>query len=127
MAKVTLTKAPGSAPSPAERDPRWMRVIARDRTADGKFFYSVATTGVYCRPSCPSRTANPKNVSFHESAAGAEAAGFRPCKRCKPDEPSSLAVAIPCHRVVRSDGSLAGYRWGIDRKRALIERELEAV
>ncbi|WP_302480090.1 Ada metal-binding domain-containing protein, partial [Sphingomonas bacterium] len=48
-------------------DPRWARVLARDRAADGRFWYSVATTGVYCRPSCPSRAANPRNVALHDS------------------------------------------------------------
>jgi AraC family transcriptional regulator, regulatory protein of adaptative response / methylated-DNA-[protein]-cysteine methyltransferase len=71
-----------------ESDPRWARVLARDRSADETFWYSVATTGVYCRPSCPSRTPNPKNVRFHESIADAKGAGFRACKRCKPDQPS---------------------------------------
>ncbi|GLQ55455.1 AraC family transcriptional regulator [Devosia nitrariae] len=69
---------------------------------DGQFYYSVATTGIYCRPSCPSRTANPKNVSFHESVADAEAAGFRACKRCKPDQPSAeLQNAAIVARVCR--------------------------
>lgn len=68
-------------------DPRWVAVVARDREADGKFFYSVKTTGVYCRPSCAARTARPENVEFHLTAADAERAGFRPCKRCKPDQP----------------------------------------
>jgi AraC family transcriptional regulator, regulatory protein of adaptative response / methylated-DNA-[protein]-cysteine methyltransferase len=72
-----------------ERNPRWAHVLARDLSADGQFYYSVATTGIYCRPSCPSRTANPKNVRFHDSIADAEAAGFRACKRCKPDQPSA--------------------------------------
>lgn len=67
-------------------DPRWAAVVARDPAADGKFFYSVKTTGVYCRPSCAARTANPENVTFHRTAADAERAGFRPCKRCKPDQ-----------------------------------------
>ena len=49
----------------------------------------MATTGIYCRPSCPSRAANPKNVRFHDSIAEAQAAGFRACKRCKPDQTSS--------------------------------------
>ena len=66
------------------QDPRWARVVARDKSADGAFWYSVATTGVYCRPSCPSRRANPKNVRLHDSQAAAEAAGFRPCRRCNP-------------------------------------------
>jgi AraC family transcriptional regulator of adaptative response/methylated-DNA-[protein]-cysteine methyltransferase len=61
-------------------------VIARDRRADGAFYYSVDTTGVYCRPSCASRRANPKNVRFHRTAADAERAGFRPCRRCRPGE-----------------------------------------
>jgi AraC family transcriptional regulator of adaptative response/methylated-DNA-[protein]-cysteine methyltransferase len=69
-------------------DPRWVAVQARDAAADGSFFYSVKTTGVYCRPSCGSRPARPENVAFHASMAAAEAAGFRPCQRCKPDQPS---------------------------------------
>ena len=72
-------------------DPRWAAVVARDPAADGTFFYSVKTTGVYCRPSCAARTANPENVAFHRTAADAERAGFRPCKRCKPDQASRFA------------------------------------
>jgi AraC family transcriptional regulator of adaptative response/methylated-DNA-[protein]-cysteine methyltransferase len=71
--------------TPIEQDPRWARVKIRDKSADGLFCYSVATTGVFCRPSCPSRTANPGNVRFHDGPAAARAAGFRPCKRCKPE------------------------------------------
>jgi AraC family transcriptional regulator of adaptative response/methylated-DNA-[protein]-cysteine methyltransferase len=67
-------------------DPRWAALQARDAGADGTFFYSVRTTGVYCRPSCAARPARPENVAFHDSAAAAERAGFRPCKRCKPDQ-----------------------------------------
>ena len=66
-------------------DPRWASVIARDAAADGQFCYSVRTTGVYCRPSCGARRPRPENVDFHASAAEAEAAGFRPCRRCRPD------------------------------------------
>jgi uncharacterized protein len=71
---------------PTEQDPRWEAVVARDRSADGSFYYSVSTTGVYCRPSCPARHAKPSHVRFHRTRADAERAGFRPCKRCKPDE-----------------------------------------
>jgi methylphosphotriester-DNA--protein-cysteine methyltransferase len=72
-----------------EADPRWARVLARDRSADGHFWYSVATTGVYCRSSCPSRAANSRNVVLHTSVTNAKATGFRPCKRCNPDGPSA--------------------------------------
>ncbi len=72
-------------------DPRWAAVVARDPTAEGQFFYSVRTTGVYCRPSCAARAARPENVEFHPTAADAERAGFRPCKRCRPDQPSNGA------------------------------------
>lgn len=73
-------------------DPRWRRVVARDRSADGEFWYSVATTGVYCRPSCPSRGAKPENVGLYETIDDARAAGFRACRRCRPDGPSPDAV-----------------------------------
>ncbi|RZL88298.1 MAG: bifunctional DNA-binding transcriptional regulator/O6-methylguanine-DNA methyltransferase Ada [Variovorax sp.] len=69
-------------------DPRWAAVATRDAASDGKFFYSVRTTGVYCRPSCAARPARPENVDFHATAVDAERAGFRPCKRCKPDQPA---------------------------------------
>jgi hypothetical protein len=71
-------------PSVAE-DPRWARIVARVKAADGQFWYSVSTTGVYCRPSCPSRTANPTNIQLHDTLESAKATGFRPCKRCNPD------------------------------------------
>lgn len=67
-------------------DPRWSALATRDRKADGGFVYSVATTGVYCRPSCGARTPRPENVAFHATPAEARGAGFRACLRCKPDE-----------------------------------------
>jgi len=75
-------------PAVARDDARWEAVVARDASFDGQFYYSVATTGVYCRPSCAARLAKCSNISFHDTAADAERAGFRPCKRCKPDGPS---------------------------------------
>ncbi len=66
------------------QDPRWQRVAARDGSADGQFWYSVTTTRIYCRPSCPSRLPNPQHVRFHASPAEAEAAGCRACRRCNP-------------------------------------------
>ena len=83
---------------------RWNAIIAKDRAADGEFFYSVRTTGVYCRPSCAARPARRENVAFHLTAAEAEAAGFRPCKRCKPDQPpmaerQAAMVAQACRSI----------------------------
>src|SRR5262245_20961663 len=65
---------------------RWNAVVRRDRSADGFFYYSVRTTGAYCRPSCAARLALRKNVAFHKTRDDAQRAGFRPCKRCKPDQ-----------------------------------------
>lgn len=232
-------------------DPRWASIVAHDSKADGTFVYSVKTSGVYCRPSCPARLARPENVRFHATTKQAEQAGFRPCKRCKPNRPAirfaiakssvglilvakselgvcavlmgdgpvplerdlqkrfphanlvdgvcdlepllakvvafvetpavgldlpldvcgtafqqrvwqalrkipvgstasytdiaqrigspksvravaqacaanPLALVIPCHRVLRNDEGLSGYRWGVARKRILLEREAQA-
>jgi AraC family transcriptional regulator of adaptative response/methylated-DNA-[protein]-cysteine methyltransferase len=78
---------PKSGLSAASRsdDIRWAAVVARDKSFDGMFVTSVATTGIYCRPSCPARRPNRANVRFHATWADAEAAGFRPCKRCTPN------------------------------------------
>ncbi|WP_044558450.1 bifunctional DNA-binding transcriptional regulator/O6-methylguanine-DNA methyltransferase Ada [Azospirillum sp. B4] len=81
-----MKAAPTTTAPAAHSDPRWQAVLNRDAGQDGRFVYSVKTTGVYCRPSCPSRLAKPQNVAFHDSCAAAERAGFRPCKRCKPDQ-----------------------------------------
>ena len=91
-----------------EQDPRWASVCARDPQADGKFYYSVKTTGVYCRPSCAARPARPENVQFHATREEAEKAGFRPCKRCKPDQPSLVeqhasTVAKICRLIEKSE------------------------
>lgn len=90
------------------RDPRWAAVRARDAGADGSFYYSVETTGVYCRPSCAARPARPENVAFHRSAAAAERAGYRPCKRCRPDqapraEQQAARVAALCRYIEAAD------------------------
>jgi AraC family transcriptional regulator of adaptative response/methylated-DNA-[protein]-cysteine methyltransferase len=66
------------------QDPRWRSIVARNSKADGTFYYSVKSTGVYCHPSCGARLPKPEHVRFHKTQADAEQAGFRPCKRCKP-------------------------------------------
>ena len=83
---------------------RWAAVTGRDRNADGHFFYSVSTTGVYCRPSCASRRARREHVRFHLTCADAEQAGFRPCRRCRPNEPAlaeqrAAVVANACRLI----------------------------
>ena len=83
---------------------RWAAILHRDRGAEGAFFYSVATTGVYCRPGCPSRRPRREHVRFHASREDAESAGFRACRRCRPNEPSlserhAEVVAAACRRI----------------------------
>jgi len=99
-AKTKVVPTPTADPQAAS----WDAVRARDRSYDGKFYYSVATTGVYCRPSCPARLARRENVAFHASCADAERSGYRPCKRCKPNEPSlhfryAAKVAEACRLI----------------------------
>jgi AraC family transcriptional regulator, regulatory protein of adaptative response / methylated-DNA-[protein]-cysteine methyltransferase len=85
--KQTLT-------SSNEFDARYQEVLARNKDFDGKFYYSVKTTGVYCRPSCAARPARPENIAFYESCEGAELAGFRACKRCRPDKKALAEMHI---------------------------------
>jgi AraC family transcriptional regulator of adaptative response/methylated-DNA-[protein]-cysteine methyltransferase len=89
-------------------DARWEAVRRRDRSADGAFCYAVRTTGVYCRPSCAARLPRRENVEFHADAAAAEKAGFRPCKRCRPNAQSPLArqtavVARACRLIEQAE------------------------
>ncbi len=92
---------------------RWSAVQHRSPRADGVFFYAVASTGVYCRPSCASRPARRENISFYETRDEAERAGFRPCLRCRPDLPpkperEALLIADACgflDRALERDGA----------------------
>lgn len=63
----------------------WNATVQCDSTYDGIFFYAVKTTGIFCRPSCKSKVPNGENVSFFKNADEAQRAGYRPCKRCRPD------------------------------------------
>lgn len=93
---------------PVAEDPRWARIVARDKSADGHLWYSVSTTGIYCRASCPSRPANPKNVQLHDTLESARATGCRPCKRCNPeglslDAENAALVAKVCRMIEDSE------------------------
>lgn len=87
---------------------RWQAVARRDPQADGAFVYGVATTGIYCRPACPSRMPNRENVRFFDTWQAAEEAGFRPCKRCNPraslaPNPAVEAVARACKMIEEAE------------------------
>src|SRR6202035_6077876 len=93
-----------------KNDPRWAAVVARDPKAS--FFFSVKTTGVYCRPCCAARLARPENVLFHQTPEDAERAGFRACKRCKPKGASltkenAAKISKVCRLIDRSEESLS--------------------
>ena len=93
-------------------NPRWAFIQARDASTDGTFYYSVSTTGVYCKPSCASRPARPENINFHDSCEAAELAGFRACKRCKPGQPDlaerhSKIVADICRLIEDSEQTIS--------------------
>jgi AraC family transcriptional regulator of adaptative response/methylated-DNA-[protein]-cysteine methyltransferase len=101
-------RAPAGAPGWRTDEARWSAVQRRERTADGAFYYSVRTTGVYCRPSCAARLPLRENVRFHATGAAAAAAGFRACKRCRPGEPDLAArrvsaVAAACRLIEASE------------------------
>ena len=93
-------------------DDRWRALVQRDPQACGEFVYGVLTTGVYCRPACSSRLPNRENVRFFETGMEAEQAGFRPCKRCKPEstdqkQPQTRAVLKACQMIAEADEPLS--------------------
>src|SRR5881392_3480185 len=101
-------KAAMATDSYSTDEQRWAAVQRREPAADGVFYYSVSSTGVYCRPSCAARAALRRNVRFHDSCAEAEQAGFRPCLRCKPDQPPlaerrAQLVAQACRLIDGAD------------------------
>ncbi|SED83680.1 DNA-O6-methylguanine--protein-cysteine S-methyltransferase /Transcriptional regulator Ada [Rhizobiales bacterium GAS188] len=112
-----LPSSPSAALPPrdtrfADDDARWAAVRRRDPEADGAFVFAVATTGVYCRSTCASRPARRENVTFHATPVEAEAAGFRPCKRCRPDLPprserEAALIAEACRSIEAAEEELS--------------------
>ncbi len=104
---MTKTEISNSRETSAE-DRQWAALCARNAAINGGFYYAVVTTGIYCRPSCPARLPKRSNVRFFGSSTDAEAAGFRACKRCKPQEAAqahakSAIVAQACRQIETSD------------------------
>jgi AraC family transcriptional regulator of adaptative response/methylated-DNA-[protein]-cysteine methyltransferase len=101
---MTETRQADTLRAPARDEERWQAVKRRDPAFDGRFLFAVRTTGVYCRPSCASRPAKRENVSFFATSAEAEKAGYRACKRCRPDklgapDPQIEAIKRACERI----------------------------
>ncbi len=93
-------------------DSRWQALLEKDREADGAFVYGVKTTGIFCRPGCPSRLPNRPNVEFFPGAGEAEKAGYRACKRCSPQQDSrehdkEQKIIRACRRIEKSDGPVS--------------------
>jgi AraC family transcriptional regulator, regulatory protein of adaptative response / methylated-DNA-[protein]-cysteine methyltransferase len=82
-------------------DRKWEAVEHRDASQDGKFVYAVTSTGVYCRPTCPSRRPLRKNVRFFDTLQAAERAGFRACRRCHPERARSSVINEVVHALAR--------------------------
>src|SRR5262249_32421730 len=95
--RMITTPQPGLKPGPTS-DSRWDAVVARDARADGAFVYAVSSTGVYCKPSCASRRPRRDRVVFFESPGDAARAGYRACRRCRPDD---AAISDPWIEKVR--------------------------
>jgi AraC family transcriptional regulator, regulatory protein of adaptative response / methylated-DNA-[protein]-cysteine methyltransferase len=105
---MTETRQAETLSAPAHDEERWQAVKRRDPAFDGAFLFAVRTTAVYCRPSCASRPAKRENVCFFETGAHAEKAGFRACKRCRPDklgapDPQVEAVRRACERIEQAE------------------------
>src|SRR2546430_9314740 len=108
--EFTMTRKETDSMPFASDAERWAAVQRRDAGADGVFFYSERSTGVYCRPSCASRLARRENVRFHAGCEEAEAAGFRACKRRRPNEAAlavrrAAALAKAC-RLIETAGEM---------------------
>src|SRR5262245_49062177 len=84
---VSMNKATDTVHPPRDLDARWHAVSGRDKNADGQFVYAVTSTGIYCRPSCASRRPRRERAVFFDTPDAAERAGYRACRRCRPEQP----------------------------------------
>src|SRR6185437_15101534 len=121
VAKQVVSETPSAASAWADDDSRWQALVRRDRGADGLFVCAVRTTGVYCRPTCPARRPRRENVRFFATCDEAGRAGFRPCKRCRPNEAGLAerqqdAVARACRLIEAADDTphLNDLAWAVD-------------
>src|SRR5690606_37482414 len=106
MVSTDMTASQRRAPTDAES--RWRALVSRDANTDGTFVYAVATTGIYCRPTCSARPPRREHVSFSDGPVVAGRAGFRACLRCRPNEPplrerQAAAVAELCRFIDACD------------------------
>lgn len=116
MSSPALMSRPTPAPAEIDETTAWNAVVRRDAAWDGRFVYAVATTGVFCRPSCPSRRALRKNVSFHATPEAAARAGFRACKRCRPDGTTNAEACVAeVRRLLDAHVAEGGERPTLDR------------
>ncbi|MFT3730673.1 MAG: bifunctional DNA-binding transcriptional regulator/O6-methylguanine-DNA methyltransferase Ada [Hyphomicrobium sp.] len=129
-----MPRATKAMPATMADDARWAQVVARDKSADGCFWYAVSSTGVYCRPSCPSRTANRENVSIYETLESARAAGFRPCRRCNPDghsitDENAILIEKACRLIDESEDepSLESLAAAVDLSPSYFHRVFKAL
>jgi AraC family transcriptional regulator, regulatory protein of adaptative response / methylated-DNA-[protein]-cysteine methyltransferase len=127
LASLSLPRlSPTGLPDP---ETCWQAIQKRDRAFNGRFWFSVKSTGVYCLPSCAARPALRKNVAFHASPEAAEATGFRACKRCKPrDWQSEAGLSKPVARATElfdaADGDSAPSLAAVARKVGLTANTL---
>jgi AraC family transcriptional regulator, regulatory protein of adaptative response / methylated-DNA-[protein]-cysteine methyltransferase len=107
MTSTVLAIFPPHTDSTVDADRRWDAVLARDAASDGRFVYAVRSTHIYCRPSCPSRRPRRENVAFFPRPDAAEAAGYRACRRCRPNEgaPNELEIVEQLCRELERDGA----------------------
>src|SRR5215813_14402813 len=92
MAEIQARPRPEISPRAAAR--YWQATLARDRRADGTFVLAVRSTRIYCRPSCPARRPLRRNVTFFRTGEEAERHGYRPCRRCRPNEISGPVALV---------------------------------